>query len=290
MQTETKNGYIIRRFESLGECVTNSEKPATNNESDWERTATDNGGVSNWLGIPNSRDAHITVKNLIKNGWPEGVEKLEAGLSGLSVPTKPVSTKRRRMRSDQGDSVDMGRVWSGQLDKAWERCERREMRNSRSVSIVCDVWATWTVPSEVLFWRGAAALKLADLLTQAGYSVEIIAVSASTDVLHAKGREPTHTVDIVPVKEYSAPMDMNSLAATVCLSGFLRLVCFQNMRTYEGRVACRYSGHMSTAREAGIVEPHQIDGVGRVMDAESARTWVEEKLAMIEGRDEQLAA
>jgi hypothetical protein len=65
MQTETKNGFIIRRFDSLNECVSNSEKPATGNESDWQRTATDNGGVRDWLGITTTAPSAYRRRSLL---------------------------------------------------------------------------------------------------------------------------------------------------------------------------------------------------------------------------------
>lgn len=289
-----REDYIVRRFDSMGAFLDQSKKVAAvgsnveyhkKSASSKEAMGYERKGIHDWFGIPTSPTVAEDVAKCITNGWPAGVDKLMAALDDVEQPESPKSQKRRRVRGDFGDSIDMGRVWAGDLDRAWERCGKREAKSARTISIVCDVWATWKVTGEALFWRGAATLKLADLLTASGYSVEIIAACVSADVLRNDGREikPENTADLIVIKEASAPLDLGSLAASVCLSGFLRMVCFQAMFTHEGRVTDPSCGSISTARKAKLVEDHQIDGLYDVGSREQARDWISKQIKAIEG-------
>jgi hypothetical protein len=147
----------------------------------------------------------------------EAVEKMREHLVGqLELPTRP----RRRLRRglDWGDELDADRVLHRD-PTPWERIERSpEVR--RTVTIGCNVSVDHTIKPEQLLYRGAAALALADLLTQSGCNVGI--------TLFICSRSPTDAVEQGVVrcvlKSPDMPLDLSALAFSLCEIAFYRCV------------------------------------------------------------------
>ncbi|MFN3886121.1 MAG: hypothetical protein ACK4MG_04110 [Aquabacterium sp.] len=170
-----------------------------------------------WLGAPD-----LTVlEQRIREGWPEGAAMI-AGLAASELPD-PVSIKRRREWADQGDELDIHRVYAGKLDSAWSRMGKRESRAPRRITLMCDLSCPWFQKADALAWRGVAALKLSDALEEAGYQVQILAVNCAVGV-DSQEEQPGHeaVAAIVPVKHYDAPLDLSSLASVLVAPGFKR--------------------------------------------------------------------
>lgn len=222
-----------------------------------------------WFGIEGGCKA---VERAIAQGWPEGVERMEQALNGFEAPPQPVSVRRRMSRSDMGDSVDMGRIWRGELATAWFRCAPRDSRAPKRITIACPVWDNCHVDAARLFWRGAAALVLADLLTVAGYAVEIVATAYSLSA-YTNGADYSCRVT---VKGFTDPLDKQSLASTVCLSGFFRHVLFMACVNVDTEVTGGLGvGTPSKPREGEIAD------IADCMSAETAKAWLIAKLAQI---------
>lgn len=120
------------------------------------------------------------LHHAIERGWPEGTEKILRLADRIrdAIP-HPYGSRRVLTWSDQGDSVDMGRVYSGNLDKAWRSSPRRRERAPRVISIDVDVGQNCGVDADDLFWSGAAAVALTDALEDAGYRVELYATTTT---------------------------------------------------------------------------------------------------------------
>jgi len=131
-------------------------------EEHWKRKS-----EHSWLGVSSVAE----LRSVLQKGYPAGVAKLEQITVG-DLP-EPQDIRRRRVRSDQGDELDMQAVYRGDLSRAWSRTKRQSRTSVRSVSIVIDLCGNANITSDQLFWRGAAGLRLANELTNAGYSVAI---------------------------------------------------------------------------------------------------------------------
>jgi len=193
-----------------GEWKVESNKPSA--EEHWKRKSN-----SDWLGVPSVKE----LRSVLTKGYPAGVEKLSKLTVG-DLPA-PQDIRRRRVRSDQGDELDMQAVYRGDLSRAWSRTKRQSRTSVRSVSIVIDLAGNANVTSEQLFWRGAAGLRLADELTTAGYSVAVYGAAGATNYTSDGGDDVCQFVEI---KAEDAPMDMDRLASLTCLSGFFRTSLF----------------------------------------------------------------
>lgn len=278
---EWREGWLVQHFDTLADAVAASRFSQKANRNTWaDLELGQNPGAAegeSWFGLPQSRAAGVeAVRNAIEHGWPDGVRKMQEALADLGTTATPRSVRRTRRWTDSGDSVEMPRVWAGRVDVAWQRCHRAERTAQQTVTIAANITALKKVDARALFWRGAAVLKLSDLLTDAGYNVRIDAVRHAREAF-TNGQGITQRVT---VKDHRAPLNLNSLAATVCLSGFFRVVLFQN-QCHAGATVRKGMGKSDTYRSTS----GEIDGVEHCMSAEAARAWIERSLAQIEGRE-----
>jgi hypothetical protein len=285
-----KRRAVVRRFESLTSATETTTKKPTSaaNLKYWEQTNSGGGhsSSSEWYGVDGGLP---TVRKILAAGWADGRQRLDQVSSQISASqeiARPVSVRRRRVRADQGDTLDMGRVWVGDLGQAWERCHRTAAATTRYLEILASPAINGGTDASVIFWRGAAALVLAEAATAAGYAVAITAVIPTTDTLTTG--DVRDCLDIVSMKDYADPLDMDNLASLICLGGWFRYVWFQmaahHSDTIEGGL-----GRARSIEEFINVASHQVSGLGSVSDLITAREWVSSNLANL-GQGEQLAA
>lgn len=145
---------------------------------------------------------------LVKRGWVDGAARIAREVAGLSAP--PVQGVRRRpVWKDGGDEVCLDKVRLGRLDTAWRGTARRLGTQAPRVRVVADMsMLTSSCPPSLFFLRGAAAVRLVDVLSEAGYAVELW----MADGIAASGSHP-RVGYAVTIKPFDAPFDMASAAA-----------------------------------------------------------------------------
>lgn len=215
------------------------------------------GGVS-WYGIEGGVDA---VKRTLIEGYQDGATMVDK-LYDAIAPSLPraVDFRRKPIRGDQGDTLDIHAVNRGDLAKAWTRTTRKANTGTGLVRIAVDICGNAYVTAEQLKWRGVAALALARAMVKAGYSVEIVAGQSGKGAFSSSDAIGTITVTVKP--RYT-PLDTATLAATVCLPGFFR-----------------YLGFLSIIRQADDIGSDVRGGLGRAVKLESALP-VPEKIAQV---------
>lgn len=173
-----------------------------------------------WMGIDGDRQAgenHLdTTARLVREGWRKGVDLIGKVADKVTVPL-PRSVRRVQRWHREGDDVEMQRVWQGDLDRAWRATQRDLRTGPKRVRILVDAIASGYVDADDMRWRGVAALKLADVLVEAGYSVQVESVTNA----EAYGTGKTFKLRAI-VKDYTAPLDLQTLAATTALPAFFR--------------------------------------------------------------------
>lgn len=241
-----------------------------------------------WTGLPFSVNAQQTAE-LVSKGWTDGAKRIQENMEALEMPTAK-SIRRRRVWSDQGDSVDMDRVRMGALETAWERMGRRSVSQPPRVTIYSPIWVTCSTKAEAMFWRGAAVVKLADALTEAGYNVEIRAVSAYQD-----NREKC--IDTITVKPFEAGMDNASVASALALGAFLRKIMFRFIYSTGPREMQQGSGRLAAFTEQDVIGE---EGQGTVIVApmqndreyvfrftrEDANRWIKDTITKLQGTED----
>jgi hypothetical protein len=221
MRNRKVNGPVLAHTYHLGEFLQTLTEGLTvnpNNKSRLEQYVAREGLYNpGWHGLadaakPNESACNATMR-LIREGWTAGVDLMQQVAASVDVPT-PMSVRRRSVWSDQGDEVEMQRVWNGSIESAWRRMRRAESLGPRRVRILVDSIASGALESDVMRWRGVAAMRLADALITAGYSVRVESGFEGYD-------GDTYRLRVV-VKDYTSPLDLSSLAATTALPAFFR--------------------------------------------------------------------
>lgn len=241
------------------------------------------GGEMHWYGI--NGGAPAVLKALV-NGYPEGEAKVEAFHNEIvaSLP-RALGHHRAKRRGEFGDELDIHSVYRGALDKAWTSSVRRIRKGTGVLRLVIDIGGNAHTRADELQWRGVAGMSLAEVMSKAGYSVEIVAAQA---VGTPDRDNKINAIMSCVIKPRSSQVDKGLLAATVCLPGFFRVLGFASIvRNCDnaGLVADGGLGHYLAV--SGLLPvPDKVTQLcvpGEVMDKDSALKFVRESVTLLQG-------
>lgn len=228
---------------------------------------------TDWLGVK-SWDEFLKAE---RDGWTAGVKRAYEMLGELDLPNiQPVSIRRKMKRRDQGDELDIHRVYAGDLERAWTASERAARSHVGGIiNIAVNAGLNYNQHADELFWRSAAAVVLADKLTEAGYNVGIDMVSGC--------EEPTYKITkstiSVSLKQPSDPLDIATLTTALALSGFARLYLIGMVHCLPGSI---YSGHgRSRDFPAEMLTHGTIICSFGVTDLQAAKKWLIDEVAKL---------
>lgn len=234
---------------------------------------------ADWLGAPSLKE----LTNRLTNGWSDGVDRLmKLAVAELEM----TSIRRRRVRGDQGDEIDMQAVWRGDLSRAWTRTRRQQRTGgTRNVTLICDVAGNCGMGADVMFWRGAAVLRVAEALTEAGYNVGIYA-GAATKNIDAKGK--CNACQLVEIKATDAPLDLSSLAALTCMPGYFRTSLFAGIVAAADHFGEEADYSLGRMDEDGLKRGAKKLGMDNVFiqpavnSQQAAKEWIDQIVAAIQ--------
>jgi len=185
------------------------------NKRRWQREA-DNLQTS-WWGW---QGGFAELLNKVKVGWPEGAEIIRNELAEATPQFAQIrSARRRRQFSNAGDFLDIQRVYSGNLDRAWQTTEREahNQHGSNNAVILVNLVASGYVPAEQARWRGFAAAALVDMLISSGRNVQLWAVTPVHDLIPRFGRR---VVISYLIKDFDDMMDLEYVAVMTSTAAF----------------------------------------------------------------------
>lgn len=193
---------------------------------------------SDWVGrkIEKNWDGDRGLTTMANTGWDDGLKIIDDMMRELTdaVTQKPKTRRRRRRWSDEGgDDVCYDRLRAGQ-DRFWVDREKRECSGPGTATVLLNVCAHSGWKSKDILWRGAAALCITELLTDAGFNVEVVVGAVSSQCF----TDGTDAFTAVTVKRANDRLDRSSL--TNAVSGwFFRSVMFAAWQVGEqnGRTA-----------------------------------------------------
>src|SRR6185295_10789471 len=117
-QLSGRQGLRMQTFASLQDALAATQFCDPSNNQKWAnfnngttKSETVRGSLA-WNGVEGSVHA---VQKLIRDGWPEGVTRMEEALRDLGETLRPASVSRKPVWTDQGDELDIHRVWAGRV-------------------------------------------------------------------------------------------------------------------------------------------------------------------------------
>lgn len=225
-------------------------------------------------------------RDLVEKGWQEGLDRVRSSLKALR-PQRARTIRRKRVRGDYGDHLDIHRVYAGTIENAWDRLHRGTRHGPKVVTIWCHISTTCMYSAEQMFWRGAATMAITESLEVAGYRVRIVGVYANDDVeqearqtrhhrsydyekLHGKS---SHMM-CVEIKAAQQTIAKANLAAIMCHPATTRVLGFMHLMGMPFRIA----SYMGMPKEQPLdLRPGDIE-VRKVWDREAAQEAVDKAL------------
>lgn len=204
--------------------------------------------ASTWMGGLHSWDE---AKSLLEKGWPQGAERLRALAGKLAAQVPQAKSIRRKLTwADDGDEICRDRLQSGQIEQCWRTMRRSPFVAPQTVAIETTWGGHYGRTAEELFWQGAAAAVLTDILEGAGYRVELYANRVISQGRHG------HWIR-VKVKETDMPMRLDGMAAVLCHAGIFRTFGFLCIEQAEFDVGGWGHGH---GRELPLSDSKVLNG------------------------------
>jgi hypothetical protein len=189
----------------------------SHNSAEIERTR-NSGGGSWYGGISTVADA----ERLLDRGWSDGAARLESMARDVTPPTARCR-KRKPVWRDQGDELDVDRALVGDWGTAWRASHRMWSPGPSTVDLYAAIGGNAHRSADELFWAGATAAILTDLLEGAGYTVRVIGSIVAINRNDSQRAMVTRVV----VKETSEPLRLDALAAVACHAGVFRTLGFR---------------------------------------------------------------
>lgn len=253
---EEKNGVSFE-WDSYEDFIVDRKRVEKNYPHYIDRHIIESADVD-WIGTRTYKE----FVDKLENGWPELREQLVSMLSDmeLDVPlvTNNIITRRRkRVRRDHGDTIDMQRVYNGHLDTAWEVPVRTEhvAVNNKRITLAFDICSSCAIDNSDAMWRAALCLLLADKLAAAGRVFEIWVTASARDVWT---NGPSRLWQGWCVKSSQDPIVMDRLCAMVSV-GYLRTVGFIGMRAHTWNTT-DYLGYPANEGLPATLRKRQEDG------------------------------
>jgi hypothetical protein len=143
-----------------------------------------------------------------------------------------LASRPRAVFGDEGDEVDMDRMFAGQEDTAWRRIERFEtMRQSRvvvvDVNIICAAWTS----QEEFVWNGVQTAVIVDALEAEGYRVEVNALQALSM------NDRSLFCSRVRIKRADEPLRLDLLAYQTGCAAMARAALWRCIHVHNGSIA-----------------------------------------------------
>lgn len=258
-------------FDSVGEAVIDALADYAQNESNRTfiagRLAGHMNGHDSWANHFTRPKLLDTIANPPKE-LLDAVEQMRQTLMDEVCP--PVCSRRRVVRNqDFGDELTPESVLVRSLTP-WERMSR-ETQPRRTVTIGVNLTVHAGQRAEHLLRRGAAAAALADILTQRGVNVEIVAFWT---IGHMSNRS-NMVVSRYVIKRADMPLDLGAVSVALAEIAYARLICLYGLGRHIPGVLSKYLGHcerLPAADRAGLDYLAETNVTSR----EGAESWLRE--------------
>ncbi len=227
------------------------------------------------------------INRALDRGWSKGAQHMVKTTEGLELNLRVSRPRRTRTRARIGDSLDMQRVWQGDLERAWSATEMSEqMLPLKHICLAIELNGTANFSGIDFMWRGAAALALADLIAESGRMVKIMMYGVTAGA-YKDGTAHAYTVK---VKDYTEPLDIERLAAAACMAGTYRHAVWKVREAHPTKKVSATYGHSRYGQWNGLpgIEPENehVIWASNLWDSRKARQWVEGEIRKLKEVDD----
>ena len=235
-----------------------------------------------WHGIRGGANACAAA--LVK-GYPEGEAKIDRLHDGLAAHLpRAIGIGRTLRRGDNGDMLDIHAVNRGDIGRAWLKRQRELKRGKSALQLCVDVGGNSDKSADQLTWRGVAGICLSEIMSKAGYSVELVACFAIDGPCD---RNQDNAVISVVVKPAGIVADRGLLAASLCLTGFFRTLGFAAICRAADSVDKEVNdglGHHLNADGMLPVNPRmtQVIVPSSIYNEATAREWIKQTILLLQ--------
>lgn len=268
-----EDGIHRYEFKSVREAVEDALTDYAQNEHNRERIRASQDAA---LSGSDSWGNYFTKERLLAEVFNpsaklrDAIDRMRERLvDAVELPT--VARRRVRRGMDYGEEIDADR-WLVREPNCWER-NVREPQARRTVTIGCNVVVSGSRKPEHLLYRGAAALALADLLTQQGCNVQIVMFKCASEPSSHVAR----SVFRYELKSPDMPLDLSAIAFAMCEIAFCRTVA-----------VCGGYRHLPGKLTSGFGIPSEVPAADRegidylidkdVLNEEAASQWLRKVL------------
>lgn len=188
------------------------------------------GGYDDWGWLCGGSSSAYKVSTIeaieatVRQGWADGVAKVQDLANELrnAIPeAEDITPKFQWM--DEGDELDMHRVWDGELERSWYGRDQGIGPAPRVIRLLTPMGGSAGMSQEKMFWVGAGALVLTDALERAGYRCELTSYNSCN---HYGGSKHHHIAEVT-LKRSDDYVPLASLAAGLCLTAWYRAIGFR---------------------------------------------------------------
>lgn len=234
---------------------------------------------SAWYGLPHPSGTK-EIHKLIHDGWTDGAKAMAALSDDIQISRLP-TVRRRRAWSDQGDELSIDRLYAGALDVAWRRPRKGLCTTPPRIRIVINMATPFSVKGREMFWRGAAGVILADKLTEAGYTIQIISAAMGAGCW-PMGKWPKRCLYSCVVKDWRMPMELSGLASTTALAGMFRKFGFlQIIKMAPAEITNGICAPMEIPATRFAEGAHKTFVINACNSKEDAMAWLKTSIAAI---------
>lgn len=207
-----------------------------------------------WIGRPDLK-GQVTSRRDVAGRLGEYVEndhkaiaKTRDQMSDLVDSIDLSMLKRRLTWSDTRGRVNATRLLNG--DSTFRRTIRKSMAPVEAVALVVPTGANCGTDADVIFARTAVALAAADLLSNAGFAVEVWAYAYSRGCLNDSPDGTSNTLAAVRIKDADEGLN-EAIAASAGSAWFFRTGLF-GMWAHHGRAGTGLGSAINLSEEQGI--------------------------------------
>jgi hypothetical protein len=238
----------------------------------WSSEREDGSDVtSGWYGAGAAGGAYAEALRLAREGWPEGLKKIEPIVRRVDDLIAHAIPEPRPVYDIVGDAPDVGAYLAG-IPEHMLQMETQEGA-ARIVRVLVNVSVSAHVPTRTIEARGAMACALVDALERAGYRVELHVGDRSD--CNVDGKHYVYHARAV-LKRADEPLSLDRIAFPLMHPAFARRLMFRAFELIRDR-------EMRDAfMDAGYGRPAPIVGnAGDIIVGElyGGAEWTPERLA-----------